>query len=132
MNVTLKSFCEDVPLADPKNSRSFLVFEKDGEEFRIPVGRDAIQALAKHIYKASAPEPDVEPEMEAPTDEPEEETQATVFGGDDEGEPEDEELPPDDDDDPVGALELKRITAPAPYKMSHTGPNADEDGVPSL
>lgn len=122
MNVTLKSFCEDILLVDPKNSRSFLVFERDGEEFRIPVQRETIEVLAKHIYKkpAQVEEPVPEEEDHELIEEPEdipEPTDATVFGGD-EDESESDELPPDNDD-PIGALELRRIPT-------------EEDGVPPL
>lgn len=51
MNVTLKSFSEDISLTDPKNPRRFLVLESEGEEFRVPVGADAIQAIAEFVFK---------------------------------------------------------------------------------
>lgn len=124
MNVILKSFCEDVPLADPKNVKSYLVFEQDGVEFRVPVGTDAIQAIVRHVYKVPSPvasiapvdvaqDPDLADEAQEP-----EPTDATVFGGADEEDP--DELPPDDNEDPIGALELKRVEVDT------------EDGIPSL
>ncbi len=51
MSVILKSFSEDVSVTDPRQSKTFLIFESDGEEFRVPVGSDAIQAIVKFIYR---------------------------------------------------------------------------------
>lgn len=124
MNVTLKSFCEDVPLADPKSRKSFLVFEQDGVEFRVPVGADAIEAIVRHVYKKPATK--AEPQKPQAVEEFEEEIGpaelestegATVFGEGDEDFDEDE-LPPEDDD-PVGALELQL-------------PEPESDGVEAL
>lgn len=125
MNVTLKSFCEDVSLADPKNTKQFLVFEQDGEEFRVPVGRDAVEAIVRHIYKKPQKplqgfrEPIADDsELKEEVNEPEEDTQATVFGGEEpEPEPDSEDLPPDDENDPIGTLELQPV---------------EDDGVASL
>lgn len=125
MNVILKSFCEDVPLTDPKNVKRYLVFDLNGNEFRVPVGAEAIQAIARHIYGKPAleveseepPKQEAEEEKYEAEESPEEETEATVFGGEDEES--DDELPPDDEDDPIGALELQRV-------------QIEEDGVPPL
>jgi hypothetical protein len=81
MNVMLKSFSEDVTLSDPKNPQRFLVFEADGEEFRVPVGGEAISAIAKFIFKRNAA---VAAQAELPEETFEEPLpeDASQFGGD--------------------------------------------------
>lgn len=92
MNVMLKSFSEDVTLTDPKNPQRYLVFEADGEEFRVPVGGEAIAAIAKFVFKRNAA---VAEQAELPEEKFEEPLpeDASQFGGDvqEEGEFEDEE-----------------------------------------
>lgn len=124
MNVMLKSFSEDVSLTDPKNPQRFLVFEAEGEEFRVPVSAEAIAAVAKFVFKRQAKvfEPELPPNEEPLEEEQEKEASPEVdpdaeqFGGDVENE---EEWPEDDETDVPGQLELRKVPA-------------SEEEVPSL
>lgn len=95
MNLLLTDFMETISLKDPTNAKRYLVFTNDeGEEFRVPVGPEAIQAIMAFAFRDKSNDvSEKEILREAEDDEPE----ATTFGGDI-GEDEDPmahfELPP--------------------------------------
>lgn len=132
MNLMLTDFMQTVSLKDPKNPKTFLVFRNErGEELRVPVGPDAIEALTRFAF--SQPQEPVEEEqgdmenMDAPPESPggtlpggpeeelEDETDATTFGGDV------EEGGDVDDEDPV-----------RPFELSRPGPPRSEAEIKSL
>lgn len=121
MNLMLTDFMQTVSLKDPTNAKSFLVFtNEDGEELRVPVGQEAIEAITRFAFgRKQFPEPAPSaPAPEASSEEPYEEdtADATTFGGDvEEGED------PDLDEDPV-----------RPFELSRPGPPKSEAEIQSL
>lgn len=109
MNLLLTDFMETVSLKDPTNAKRFLVFTTDeGEEFRVPVGPEAIQAIMAFAFRDKSN--DV-PEREVAREVIEDEPEATTFGGD-----------LDEDEDPMAHFEL-----PPPTNVPDS-----EDKVPSV
>lgn len=109
MSLVLTDFMQTVSLQDPRNPKSFLVLaNEDGEELRVPVGPDAIEAITRFAFSDKAkmekpPVPEEEDEGAVMKDEEEdleEDPDATQFGGDV------EEGSPDEDDDPIKKFEL--------------------------
>jgi hypothetical protein len=90
MNITLKSFSQDVDLADPSKVNYYLVFEAGNSVLRLPVLKETTEELVKFLYaqgpeKTTALEIDKEAFLrEAGVDEDEDEDKedAEEFGGD--------------------------------------------------
>ena len=90
MILTLKSFSQDVDLADPTQVQYFLVFDGEGKNLRLPVPKETTEELAKFLYAEGAKEEKEEYESPAftyetklKTAESQEETDgAEEFGGD--------------------------------------------------
>lgn len=131
MNLMLTDFMQTVSLQDPTKAKNFLVFvNDDGEELRVPVPNEAVEAIATFAFKKkqAAPAPVVaRPEPQEVPDAPDEEFEeepsdgddvegATSFGGDiEEGED-------PTDEDPIRPFQLPPPT---------DAPRSEED-VPSL
>jgi hypothetical protein len=128
MHLVLTDFMQTVSLKDLTSAKSFLVFANEaGEELRVPVGPEAIEALTRFaLAREEAPSqpPIVVPGQEEPPEYPggthpggtqedgenldedldaglDEDIDATTFGGDVED--------GDDDPDPARPFELPKV-----------------------
>jgi hypothetical protein len=89
MNITLKSFSQDVDLADPSKVNYYLVFEAGNSVLRLPVLKETTEELVQFLYaqepaKTTALELDKEAFLKEAGEDEEDEDQegAEEFGGD--------------------------------------------------
>jgi len=120
MNLQLKSFSQDVDLAEPDKILYYLVFQTEsGNAIRLPVQKETTEELIRLVYKkkiAAAEEPS--PEPEAVPEEPREETDEEY----------DDDMAFDENGDPIEAASV--FQDEAPYEEQET-PESEEE-VPSL